>query len=89
MSDPAESGPVLSPGGALRALMRENRDSTHEVAYRSRSLTAAEVRDVLVGTAEVTLTIATGLERATGLPARTWLQLEANYRRAARARGPA
>lgn len=80
MSDPHESGPALSPGAALRALMRENRDSTHDVAYRSGTLTADQVRRVLLGGLEVNLAIADGLERAVGLSARTWLQLEANHR---------
>ena len=69
---------VLPPGETLRELLEEHSMSTVSLAKHT-GLTQSEIEGVLSASISINDEIATRIERALGVPARFWLELESNY----------
>ncbi|NYE57117.1 helix-turn-helix transcriptional regulator [Carboxydothermus ferrireducens] len=65
----------------MKEIMQEKKISTKEMAGKLK-LSEKEFSDLLTGRLEITLEIAYNLQKATGVPAAFWLNLEKIYRKA-------
>ena len=72
---------ALSPGTYLAGVLEQLDVSPSELARRS-GCPADVVDGVLNGTTVVTPEIAVQIEKAVGVPAQVWVELESDYRRA-------
>jgi HTH-type transcriptional regulator/antitoxin HigA len=70
---------TIAPGETLREWIEENGLSPRITATVAR-LRPVEIEGVLRGSRKITPRIAAGLQRATDIPARLWLNLERAYR---------
>jgi HTH-type transcriptional regulator / antitoxin HigA len=70
---------AIAPGATLRSTLEARRMTQSELATRA-GLSLKHVNQVIHGTAPVTPETALALEKVTGVSARTWNMLEANYR---------
>jgi len=75
----AQPNYVVSPGDHIREWLYDNSLNAAELARRL-NVTPKHISEVLAGKAPLSATIAIGLERVTGIPARIWNQFEAGYR---------
>lgn len=71
---------VIPPGETIQELMEEHDLSEHLLA-RDLGCTQAELSALLRGERELTQKMADRLEQRFRVPARFWMNLEANYRR--------
>ena len=69
---------VVAPGETLLEVLEEKGMTQVELARRT-GLTAKHVNQIVKGQASITAETATKLERATAVPARVWLGLQATY----------
>src|SRR4051794_34660340 len=70
---------VLPPGDTLAEVLEERGMTQAELAART-GLSTKHINQIIKGAAAVTPESARLLERATGLPAKTWNNLEVTYR---------
>lgn len=70
---------VVPPGETLRDRLAEMNLSQAELAARA-GLSTKHVNQIVQGVAPITLDTAIALDRITGIPARLWNRLEAEYR---------
>ena len=70
---------AVPPGATLQETIDHLGIDQKELAART-GLTAKTINQIIKGKAPLTPDTALRLERVTGLPARTWNNLEANYR---------
>ena len=70
---------AIPPGETLRELLDEQGMTQRELARRA-DLSPKHVNQLLHGLVPLSADVATRLERVTGVPARIWNNLEANYR---------
>lgn len=70
---------AIPPGETLRELLDEQGMTQRELARRA-DLSPKHVNQLLHGLVPLSADVATRLERVTGVPARMWNNLEANYR---------
>ena len=69
---------AVPPGLTLQETIDAQGIDQPELAVRS-GLSAKEINQIIEGVAPITHDIAIRLEHATGVPARMWNNLEANY----------
>jgi len=72
---------AIPPGDTLRDRLSEMNLSQTELAARA-GLSTKHVSQIMQGVAPITLETAIALDRITGVPARVWNRLEADYREA-------
>lgn len=72
---------AISPGETLRDRLSEIYLSQTELAARA-GLSTKHISQIMQGIAPITLETAIALDRITGVPARVWNRLEADYREA-------
>jgi len=70
---------AIPPGETLREILEQIDMSQADLARRT-GLTPKHVNQVVQGLAAISADVALRLERVTGVSARTWLRLEADYR---------
>lgn len=70
---------AVSPGDTLSEVLAERGMSQAELARRT-GLSTKHVNQIIVGAASITADTALRLEKVTGVPARFWTNLEAQYR---------
>ena len=72
---------AVPPGETLQEWLDERRMTQAELARRT-SLTTKHINQVVKGVVGISPEVAISLERVTGVPARFWIQLDANHRTA-------
>jgi HTH-type transcriptional regulator/antitoxin HigA len=70
---------AVSPGDHIEEWLNEQGINAAELARRL-NVTPKHVSELLAGKAPLSATVALGLERVTGIPARIWNRFEAGYR---------
>ena len=75
---PYEPGDVPTPGDTLLETLDELEMSQSKLAART-GLTLKHINQIVKGNASITASTAIAFERATGVPASFWNNLEADY----------
>ena len=70
---------AVSPGDHIKEWLDDHGINAAELARRL-DVTPKHVSELLSGKAPLSATVALGLERVTGIPARIWNRFEAGYR---------